>query len=200
MRDLLKHFHLRSLFQAIALMAFLGGCASQQSAVYEAEEFHSTNEFSHDYATDATAACEAARRALLSQGYLISAAKTDSVDGHKSFQPDAENHVEIEFHVVCANTGKEPRRTTAFVNALQDRYALKKNSTSASVGVGMIGAVSLPFGASNDSLVKVASETIPSGDFYDRFFALMEHYLEDGGSYLPPEATTIDKPPGEALH
>ena len=44
-------------------------------------------------------------------------------------------------------------------------------------GVAAIGSLSIPLTASGDSLVKVASETIPAGRFYDRFFALMQHNL-----------------------
>ena len=57
-----------------------------------------------DPATEAQT-CEAARRALLSQGYLISAANADLVTGRKNFQPAAEVHVEVEFRVVCAHEG-----------------------------------------------------------------------------------------------
>jgi hypothetical protein len=68
-----------------------------------------------------------------------------------------------------------------FANALQDRYALKKTNNSASVGVGVLGSVSMPIGSSDDSMVKVASETVSSAKFYERFFALVE-------LFLPPEA------------
>jgi hypothetical protein len=56
---------------------------------------------------------------------------------------------------------------------------LKRNPNSASVGVNAIGSVSIPLGSSEDSLVKVGSETIPAGDFYDRFFALMDRFLRE---------------------
>jgi hypothetical protein len=64
---------------------------------------------------------------------------------------------------------------------LQDRYALKKTNNSASLGVGVLGSVSMPIGSSDDSMVKVASETVSSAKFYERFFALVE-------LFLPPEA------------
>jgi len=64
-----------------------------------------------------------------------------------------------------------------YVNAIQDRYVLKKNPNSATVGVSAIGSVSIPLTPSEDSLVKVASETIPAGPFYDRFFVLMQRNL-----------------------
>jgi hypothetical protein len=44
--------------------------------------------------------------------------------------------------------------------------------------VSAIGSLSLPVSSSDDSLVKVASETIPAGAFYDRFFGLIERYLD----------------------
>jgi len=68
-----------------------------------------------------------------------------------------------------------------FANALQDRYALKKTNNSASLGVGVLGSVSMPIGSSDDSMVKVASETVSSAKFYERFFTLVE-------LFLPPEA------------
>ena len=43
---------------------------------------------------------------------------------------------------------------------------------------GVLGSVSLPFSSGDDSLVKVASETISSEVFYDRFFALVRNYLD----------------------
>ena len=64
-----------------------------------------------------------------------------------------------------------------FVTALQDSYALRKTNNSASVGVGAIGSVSLPFSSSSESLVKVGSETIAKDTFYDSFFDLVKRYL-----------------------
>jgi hypothetical protein len=108
---------------------------------------------------------------------------TSAVDkGRRKFQPESDVHVEIEFNVVCASDSKGSNSTTVFANAVRDRYSLKKSSTSASLGVGGIGSVSLPFGASDDSLVKVASETIPTGKFYDRFFQLVERYRDDSSA------------------
>jgi hypothetical protein len=104
--------------------------------------------------------------------------KTDFISASKHFQPEGEVHVQIMFNVVCVPEGGLGKVATAYVNAIQERYALKKNPNSASVGVAAIGSVSIPLTSSDDSLVKVASETIPAGRFYDRFFALMQRNLE----------------------
>jgi hypothetical protein len=89
--------------------------------------------------------------------------------------------MEISFSVVCTDDGSEGHHATMFANALQDRYALKKTNNSASLGVGVLGSVSMPIGSSDDSMVKVASETVSSAKFYERFFTLVE-------LFLPPEA------------
>ncbi|MEX8493428.1 DUF2242 domain-containing protein [Sphaerotilus sp.] len=183
----------RSASALLVVVALLGGCAGSTGAssktanrVYLNEAFASTDTFSRVFTSGVTATCEAARRALLSQGYVItSTARVDAVNGSKSFQPEPEVHVQIEFHIVCVPevtaspaTAGDPPSTIAFVNAVQDRYSLKKNPNSASLGVSAIGSLSLPVSSSDDSLVKVASETIPAGAFYDRFFSLIERYLD----------------------
>jgi hypothetical protein len=168
-----------TLLVSIAISTLLSGCASTKLVHDKNEEFDSTDVFAHSYPGTDQASCEAARRALLSQGYVISEATSAFVKGRRKFQPESDVHVEIEFSVVCASDSKGSNSTTVFANAVRDRYSLKKSSTSASLGVGGIGSVSLPFGASDDSLVKVASETIPTGKFYDRFFQLVERYRDD---------------------
>ena len=88
-------------------------------------------------------------------------------------------HVEISFNVVCVADGKGATPATAFVSAQQDRYVIKRSSNATSIGVSAIGSISVPLSSQQDSMVKVASETIPAGTFYDRFFALMQTMLVD---------------------
>ena len=164
-----------------AVLAAAAGCSSNKAAIYEHENFDDSGTFSRNYPVTDIQSCEAARRALLSQGYIITSNDSKLVSGHKSFQQTGENHMEISFSVVCADDGSEGHHATVFANALQDRYALKKTNNSASLGVGVLGSVSMPIGSSDDSMVKVASETVSSAKFYERFFALVE-------LFLPPEA------------
>lgn len=163
------------------VLAAAAGCSSKKAAIYEHENFDDSGTFSRSYPVTDAQTCEAARRALLSQGYIITSSDPKLVSGHKSFQQTGETHMEISFNVVCADDGSEGHHATVFANALQDRYALKKTNNSASLGVGVLGSVSMPIGSSDDSMVKVASETVSSAKFYERFFALVE-------LFLPPEA------------
>ncbi|GER14962.1 DUF2242 domain-containing protein [Variovorax boronicumulans] len=188
------------LFPSLLSVLVLAGCGTLGTRqTYEPEDFDSTTTHTRNYAASEAQTCEAARRALLSQGYMVTAANADLVTARKSFQPAAETHVEVEFRVVCARemgTGSASagRSTVAFATALQDRYGLKKGSNSASLGVGAIGSLSLPFGGSNEAMVKVASETLSDERFYDRFFTLVERFLQGGGPDMPADAEDAPKP------
>ncbi|MDP9511413.1 DUF2242 domain-containing protein [Pseudomonas protegens] len=171
-----RSFHLRAAAAALLLSA-VAGCSTHKTAIYEHESFDDSGTFSRNYPVSDTASCEAARRALLSQGYIITSNDPKLVSGHKSFQQTGETHLEISFNVVCAQDGSGDQRSTVFANALQDRYALKKVNNSASLGVGVLGSVSMPIGSTDDSMVKVASETVSSAKFYERYFALVELFL-----------------------
>ncbi len=166
-------------FPILLLALALAGCGSvaPKRITYDPEEFDSTTTHTRSYPATQAQTCEAAKRALLSQGYLVTASNADLVAGRKSFQPTSEVHVEVELRVVCALANGAAASTIAFASALQDRYSLKKINNSASVGVGAFGSLSLPFSSSDDALVKVASETLTDERFYDRFFALIDRFL-----------------------
>jgi hypothetical protein len=187
---------------SMSLLFLVAGCgvSSPRRVSYEPEEFDSTTTHTRTYVATEGQTCEAARRALLSQGYMITAANQELVTGRKSFQPDAEVHVEVEFRVVCAREASGRKRSTiAFASALQDRYGVKKVNNSASVGVGAIGSLSLPFSSSDDAMVKVASQTLTDDRFYDRFFSLIDRFLPETTDEPPAEAHPIvpAKPPVE---
>ena len=183
--------HHRALSPLLCLLcaALLSGCSglgepglgsSRKVSVYQYERFQADETYSRLFDASVDDTCEAARRALLSQGYVINAGSSaEVINGSKRFQPDGEVHMEISFNVVCVPEGSGGKLSTAYVSALQDRYAVKKSTNSTSLGVSAIGSISVPLSSTQESLVKVASETIPAGQFYDRFFALMQKMLRE---------------------
>ena len=174
---MLMSFPVRAVVVALVLTG-LAGCSSKKTAIYEHENFDGSGTFSRNYPVTDKTACESARRALLSQGYIATARTQELIEGRKSFQPGPETNLEINFRVVCVPQTSDGKVSLGFATALQDRYALKKSATSASLGVGALGSLSLPFSSSNDSLVKIGSETIAQRSFYDSFFELVESYLK----------------------
>ena len=172
-------------------------------SAYQTEHFDLEGaRFARHFGESVERTCDASRRALLSQGYVVSEPRLGVLNGRKSFQPRVESHIQIDFTVSCIADGRRADNgATAFVSAIQERYALKRSSSSASVGVGPVGNISLPFGGTDEAMIKVASETIASPAFYDRFFALVEHYLaylDDELIPAPPSSTTDLDVPAQA--
>lgn len=169
----------RTTSAALFGLLTLAACGSTPQPKFQQESFETgASPYARNFNSSTTDSCEAARRALLSQGYLTTMSRSDTVDGTKNFQPTGDTHVVVEFHVVCTPGEEAADTSIVYVNAVQNGFALKKSDTSASVGLSVLGSLSLPIRSNNDAMVKVSSETIPSGKFYDRFFGLVDHYLQ----------------------
>ncbi len=169
---------------ALALLAcatalLLGGCTATTGTVIQApqEKFGSLATYSRLFDATPAQTCEASRRALLSQGYIINTSSAELVEGKKNFQPGSETHMQMVIRVVCVPESPTGKVSLGFVTAIQDSFALRKTNNSASLGVGAIGSVSLPFSSSSESLVRVGSETITADAFYESFFDLVRRYL-----------------------
>jgi hypothetical protein len=178
-----------TLFGLLALAA----CSSTPQPKLTQEMFETgASPYARNFNSSTTDSCEAARRALLSQGYLTTMARPDTVDGTKNFQPTGDSHVVVEFHVVCTPGEEAADTSIVYVNAVQNGFALKKSDTSASVGLSVLGSLSLPIRSNSDAMVKISSETIPSGKFYDRFFGLVDHYLQTVVRTQPVTSSPIE--------
>lgn len=184
---------------AAAALVGAGGCTSSPPSAYQSETFSLESSFSRHFGESIERTCDAARRALLSQGYVVSELRTGSITGRKMFQPLAESHIQIDFTVSCVAGRRAANGATAFVSAVQERYALRKTPTSASVG-SPVGTISLPFGSTSDAMIRIASETISANTFYERFFALVEHFLVHGDEDDAPDPPEpIDLPANQPL-
>ena len=170
---------------ALALLTLAGCGGKAADSTLLRESFDSGETYSRNIDSSPAQACEAARRALLGQGYAIARADAGNVEANKNFQPKDEVHEQLVLRVSCA--ARADGMAQVFVSAVQDRYALKKSPTSASVGVGALGSVSLPFGSNDDSLVRVASSTVQDAQFYRNFFQRLQQYV---GELAP--ATGVD--------
>ncbi|WP_181126377.1 DUF2242 domain-containing protein [Xanthomonas arboricola] len=180
-----------ALLGALATLAGCGG--SKGDTMLMRESFNSDDTYSRSVASTSPQACEAARRVLLSQGYAVTRADAAAVEGSKNFQlKEAEQSEQLNLRISCAT--QDGGQAQVFVSALQDRYALKKSSTSASVGVGVLGSLSLPVGSSGDSLVRVSSTTVQDAAFYKRFFERLNSYLPKVTEAVPAAANAAQAP------
>ncbi|WP_206951422.1 DUF2242 domain-containing protein [Trinickia acidisoli] len=168
---------IRAALSCAALTVF-AACSSAPQPKFQQELFDSgASPFSRSFTAGSADACEAARRALLNQGYLTTLTQSDRIDATKDFQPNGDSHVTVEFHVVCTPGVDADGTSIVYANAIQSGYTLKKSDTSASVGLSVLGSLSLPIRSNSDAMVKISSETIQSNAFYDRFFDSVGHYV-----------------------
>lgn len=176
-------------------VVFQTGCSSQ--AVYTAENFSIDSPFKVKVDAEVATACESARRALLGQGYLIESGNSDGIKARKAYKSADDQNTFIEMTIVCL---PERNGSTLFATGVLSAYALKKSTSSASVGLSALGSISLPIGQSADSLVKVSEETINDKEFYRRFFAVVDNTLEEmrAGKAAPPEPVPVAPEPGPA--
>ncbi|MBV7483345.1 DUF2242 domain-containing protein [Bordetella sp. BOR01] len=177
----------------LASVVLLAACTVTPT-IDERDSFTQGNTYSRSFSGSSQAACEAGRRSLLGQGYIIDKAEPNRVSGHKNYQ-DQQNdnqHAQIIFNVDCTPRGNGD--AIVYVSALRELYTMKKSSNSASVGLSVLGAVSMPVGASDDSLVKTSSETISRGAFYDGFFEQLKQNLSSAKAAINSGTTPAQNP------
>jgi hypothetical protein len=177
----------RCAITALALVATLAACGTRREKEPPpplGETFSAEDTYSRSFPMPPAAACEAARRALLGQGYVIAEASGDALKAVKSFQPESDVHTQLHVRTTCVP--QAGGGSIVFVNAVQDRYALKTQTKSASVGVSVLGSVSVPIGSSGATLVRVASNTVQNTGFYHRFFDRVAYYLPGAGAVVAP--------------
>ena len=106
-------------------VALLGGCIPTGKVLEPQEKFGSVSTYSRLYDASPAQTCEAARRALLSQGYIINTNTPDLIAGQNNFQPDAHAHVKVMIRVVGLHENADASISLGFVTALQDSYTIK---------------------------------------------------------------------------
>lgn len=153
------------------------------------ETFGAGDTYSRTYAVPPATACEATRRALLGQGYVIGKTDDDTLQATKSFQPESDIHTQLKVRATCL--AQPGGGAIVFVNAVQDRYVLNTSVKSASVGVSMLGSVSLPIGTSGGDLVRVATNTVQNEDFYRRFFERVAAFIPSTEGLGPEPAPAV---------
>lgn len=172
---------------AMLLVAALASCSfggQKEPPPPLGETFSAEDTYSRSFESPPAVACEATRRALLGQGYVISESANDTLQAIKNFQPESDVHTQLLVRATCVP--RPGNGSIVFVNAVQDRYDLKTTTKSASVGLSVLGSVSLPIGTSGANLMRVASNTVQNVGFYSRFFDRVAYYMPGAVDVLAP--------------
>lgn len=145
--------------------------------VYERERFSQQPAHARQLEVSAEVACQAGRRALLSQGYQLSDNELTRLLGRKYFRPANGTAVELLMTITCLRSPDDERRSSVYVTAWQDAYVTKRSAVEASAGVSVLGSVSVPVATTDEALVKVGMETVTDPSYYQRFFELLTSLL-----------------------
>lgn len=173
----------RLLGALLVAVLVTGGCATTTAdfwpakapevPIYQRERFQTSAPYWRAYDAPAMRVCEGARRALMSQGYVVSGHSELALSARKFFRPEPGIAVELAVQVTCVDKDDHPASGVAYVAAWQDHFATRKNSNAASVGVNAVGSISLPLMRAEDALVKVGVEMVDDPGFYDRLHRLV---------------------------
>src|SRR5215472_10437187 len=176
-----------SLAASIALQA---GCAH-----HPPPQFTAAAPFSKTFTGSGDAVCWSVKRALLSQGYMLDRPSDSGVlTGSKDEQPKPKLNVTTRLQTTCADNRNGT--SIVFVTATRETNKLQKMKQSTSVGVGP-ATLTMPSGSAK-VLGTVRRETVKDPAFYDRFFSLVQSYVNQEQERAAHERRPHDERHAEA--
>ena len=180
------------VFGFLPLVVFISGCSSAP-ATFTHDSFSNNSPYQQHVGAPFSLACSAAERTLLGDGYsLDTSTKIGTVKGRKAYLMSNGRSSFLEMSVVCL---PDASGSTIYANGLISQYDLKKSANAASVGVSVLGSISMPIGQSVDSMVKVSDETIRDRVFYKNFFAAVNGVLNDPLLEAAEKPAAVNPPP-----
>src|SRR6516162_2277903 len=163
----------RTTVVAAALIT-ASGCASRKVDIAEAS-ISTAAPFSRTFQGSGDAVCWSVKRALLSQGYMLDRPNDSGVlTGTRDFQPDAKLNVSYHLQTTCADN--RDGTSIVFVTAEREDNRLQKMKQTTTLGVGP-ATLTMPSGSAQ-VLGIVRRETVKDPAFYERFFSLVQSYVD----------------------
>jgi len=158
----------------VAATVAAGGCASHKVDIAQ-QSISAQAPFSRTFQGSGDTVCWGVKRALLSQGYMLDRPNDSGVlTGTRDFQPDPKLNVSYHLQTTCADN--RDGSSIVFVTAQREDSQLQKMKQSTSVGVGP-ATLTMPSGSAQ-VLGVVRRETVKDPAFYDRFFSLVQSYVD----------------------
>ncbi|MBS1227407.1 MAG: hypothetical protein H6R17_684 [Proteobacteria bacterium] len=155
------------------LLILLAGCGGSPRYAPN-EEFASDARYHRDFLANATALCDAAKRVLLGDGYIVTRAEDQSLVGGKEFQVEAQQHAIINVYVSCDQRGGG---STLYVTATEEHFDVKATRQSSSIGFPMVAPIYYGTQSEANGQVKTRGETVSERGFYERFYRAVQRQL-----------------------
>lgn len=141
----------------------------------EKEAFRADPRHNKNYALAAQPVCDAARRVLLRDGYIIEDTTLQDLVGVKEFQIEEGRHAILRIYATC---DQRTKGSTLFVTATEEHFDVKTSRKSTSIGLPIITPLSISTRSEVDNQVKTLGETVTDKDFYEHFYRAVQQELE----------------------
>ncbi|TLS19008.1 MAG: DUF2242 domain-containing protein [Betaproteobacteria bacterium] len=160
---------------ALLLLPLLLAACGGPGSYAEREDFQSDPRHRRDFPTAAAPLCDAARRVLLGDGYVVLPGRDAlTFSGAKEFRVDDKGHAQLRLHLACSEARGG---ATLFVTATEEHFDVKTTRQSTSVGVPLVAPISFSSSTEGDNQVKTRGETVVARDFYERFYRAVQREL-----------------------
>jgi hypothetical protein len=158
----------------LSVAVLTSGCATRHHDL-ASDSISAQAPFSKTFPGTGDAVCWSVKRALLSQGYMLDRATDNGVmTGTRDFQPNPKLNVSYHLQTTCADNRNGT--SIVFVSATREDSQLQKMKQSTSLGIGP-ATITMPSGSAQ-VLGIVRRETIQDPNFYNRFFELVQGFVD----------------------
>lgn len=137
------------------------------------EDFQNDTRYRRDFSGAVAPVCDAARRVLQGDGYLVGKSADHDLIGTKEFPIEENRQALLHLYVTCSPRGNG---STLFVTATEEHFDVKTNSEGTSIGIPLT-PLSIGSRKETHSLAKTHGETVTDYNFYQRFYRAVEKEL-----------------------
>jgi hypothetical protein len=138
------------------------------------EDFQSDARYRREFTAPCERVCEAARFALMGEGYLVQKGDMSDLVAVKAFQIDEKRQGVLRIFVTCRVSG---RNTLLYATATEEHFDQKTNRQTTSIGVPLLSPLSLSSKSESEEQLKTHGETISDRQFYARFYQAVQREL-----------------------
>lgn len=158
---------------ASLLLILLASCGGPPRYAPD-EDFAADSRYRRNFDAGAPAVCDAARRVLLGDGYLVARSEGLSLVGGKQFQIRDRQHAIVNIHVSCDQRGGG---SILFVSATEEHFDVESIRQSSSIGFPLVAPIYYSTQSEADRQVKIRGETVSDRGFYERFYRAVQREL-----------------------
>ena len=154
-------------------LLLLAGCGGPPHYAPD-EDFSSDARYRRNFQASAPALCDAARRVLLGDGYIVTRSEGQSLVGGKEFQIKERQHAILNIYVSCDQRGGG---SILFVTATEEHFDVESIRQSSSIGFPLVAPIYYSTQSEADRQVKIRGETVSERGFYERFYRAVQREL-----------------------